>query len=120
MELEKTKVADQIAPLPDEITVVKKRFSAFTGSDLEIVIKSLGIQHLILTGFATSGVVLSTLREAGDKDYRLTVLSDGCTDADPQVHDVLVKKVFPMQATVITAAEWSIQIQGEGGCCTTF
>jgi nicotinamidase-related amidase len=112
-EIEGTKVAEQVAPLPDEVIVVKKRVSAFSGSDLELVLKSLGIQHLVLTGFATSGVVLSTLREAADKDYRVTVLSDGCADRDDQVHEVLIKKVFPAQADVVTSQEWATAIGGE-------
>ena len=64
------------------------------------------IGTLVLTGIATSGVVLSTLRQAADLDYRLVVLSDGCLDADPEVHRVLTEKVFPRQAEVHTVAEW--------------
>ncbi len=100
------KIIDVVAPLPDEIIVTKRRYSAFIGSDLEVVLRSQGIQHLVLTGISTSGVVLSTLREAADKDYRLSVLSDGCADRDPEVHQVLTKKVFPIQAEVITVDEW--------------
>ena len=64
------------------------------------------VRHLVLTGVATSGVVLSTLRSAADLDYRITVLSDGCGDGDPEVHRVLTEKVFPTQATVTTVDEW--------------
>jgi len=53
---------------------------------LEIILKSNGIQHLILTGVATSGVILSTLRKAADLDYKQTVLSDCTADFDPEVH----------------------------------
>jgi nicotinamidase-related amidase len=60
----------------------------------------------VLAGIATSGVVLSTIRQAADLDYELTVLEDGCADADPEVHRVLMEKVFPRQASVITAQEW--------------
>jgi len=58
-------------------------------------------------GSAISGVVLSTLRQAADLDYRLTVLADGCLDADPEVHRVLTEKVFPRQADVISIADWT-------------
>lgn len=100
------KVHPDLAPLADEITVTKRRVSAFTGSDLEVVLRALNIQHLILSGIATSGVVLSTLREAADKDYRITVLSDCCADADEEVHRVLTTKIFPRQADVLTLEEW--------------
>jgi nicotinamidase-related amidase len=89
-----------------DIVVTKKRVSAFTGSDLEVVLRTNEIRHLVLAGIATSGVVLSTVREAADKDYELTVLSDLCADTDDEVHHVLTTKVFPRQATVLTSAEW--------------
>jgi nicotinamidase-related amidase len=84
--------------------------SAFAGSDLQLVLRSLGVDSLVLTGVATSGVVLSTLREAADLDYFLTVLRDGCLDRDDEVHRVLMDKVFPRQASVVLAAEWMASI----------
>ena len=102
-----TQVHPDIAPLTGELTVMKRRISAFTGSDLEVILRAFGIQHMVLTGIATSGVVLSTLREAADKDYKLTVLADCCADGDEEVHRVLTTKVFPRQADVLTVEEWS-------------
>ena len=95
-----------IKPVEGNVVVVKRRVSAFTGSDLEVVLRAQNIRHLVLTGIATSGVVLSTIREAADKDYQLTVLSDLCADFDEEVHSVLINKVFPRQASVITSEEW--------------
>ena len=95
-----------LTPAANDIVVVKKRVSAFAGSDLEVALRTLGIRHLVLTGIATSGVVLSTLREASDKDFRITVISDLCADGDEEVHRVLLTKVFPRQAEVMTSAEW--------------
>jgi nicotinamidase-related amidase len=102
-----TDVHPAVAPEPGDLMVTKKRVSAFTGSDLEVLLRGLSVGKLVLTGIATSGVVLSTLRQAADLDYRLTVLADGCLDADPEVHRVLTEKVFPRQADVTTVAEWA-------------
>jgi nicotinamidase-related amidase len=102
-----TQVVPELEPLASEIVVVKRRVSAFTGSDLEVVLRSADIDHLVLGGIATSGVVLSTLREAADRDYRLTVLTDACLDQDAEVHRVLTGKVFPRQADVVTVDEWA-------------
>jgi len=63
------------------------------------------IETLILFGIATSGVVLATLLDAVDADYRLIVVKDCCTDADPEVHRCLADKVFPRLASVVTAGE---------------
>ena len=89
--------------------MTKRRVSAFAGSDLEVLLRGLGAGTLVLTGIATSGVVLSTLRQAADLDYRLVVLADACLDADPEVHRVLAEKVFPRQAEVLTVAQWAAQ-----------
>ncbi|HEX3795929.1 MAG TPA: isochorismatase family cysteine hydrolase [Acidimicrobiales bacterium] len=107
-----TQIHPAVAPQAGDVVVIKKRVSAFTGSDLEVVLRSLDVDGLVLSGIATSGVVLSTLRQAADLDYRLTVLRDGCADADPEVHRVLLEKVFPRQAAVLETDQW---IAGLGG-----
>lgn len=95
-----------VDPEGRDLVVTKRRVSAFTGSDLEVILRAGEIGHLVLCGIATSGVVLSTLVEAADKDFRLTVLSDLCVDPDAEVHAVLTGKVFRRQAQVTTAADW--------------
>lgn len=101
-----TQVHPAVAPHLEDVVVLKKRVSAFAGSDLDVVLRSLDVDELVLTGIATSGVVLSTLRYAADQDFQLVVLRDGCADGDPEVHRVLMEKVFPRQAEVLTTAEW--------------
>ena len=86
--------------------------ASFTGSDLEVLLRSRRVNRLVLTGIATSGVVLSTLREAADRDYELTVLADACADADDEVHRILIEKVFPRQALVMTVEEWAMALKG--------
>ena len=99
-----------IAPLPTDIVVTKRRVSAFSGSDLEVVLRAQDISHLVLCGIATSGVVLSTLREAADKDYQLTILADCCCDNDEEVQRVLLSKVFPRQAEVLQVEAWRAKL----------
>lgn len=101
-----TTIVPDLGRMDGEPQVMKRGLSAFAGSDLEMILKSLGIQHLILTGISTSGVVLSTMREAVDKDYRLTILADCCADADEEVHTILTTKVFPRHADVMSVADW--------------
>jgi len=100
-------VHPDIAPQPGDIIVTKKRVSAFAGSDLDVVLRAGAIGDLVLCGISTSGVVLSTLRQAADLDFGLTVLRDACGDADDEVHRVLTEKVFPRQAEVLDVAAWA-------------
>jgi nicotinamidase-related amidase len=98
-----TEVHPDVAPMPGDVIVTKRRGSALSGTDLEMVLRANGIDTLVLCGISTGGVVLSTLRHAADADYRLVVVADCCADRDPEVHRVLTEKVFPRQATVTTA-----------------
>ena len=111
--LRNTGAADALVnPIPvltlteTDVVVTRRRVSAFAGSDLEIILRAKNIEHVVLTGISTSGVVLSTFREAVDKDYILTVLSDLCADRDEEVHRVLTEKVFPRHGDVISSTVW--------------
>ncbi|MGE0451060.1 MAG: cysteine hydrolase family protein [Vicinamibacterales bacterium] len=94
-----------VAPRDGEIIVTKRRVSAFAGSDLDCILRASGRTHLILLGVATSGVVLSTVRAAGDLDYDMNVVGDCCADADEEIHTCLVEKVFARMAPSVTASD---------------
>jgi nicotinamidase-related amidase len=104
---------DIVAPQQNDIVVTKRRASAFTGSDLEVVLRSLRIEHLVLCGISTSNAVLSTTRQAADMDYELTVLKDLCLDPQPEMHQFMVENVLPKQARVVDAVEWMGEV-GQG------
>jgi nicotinamidase-related amidase len=106
-----TAIDPRVAPQAGEVVVTKRRVSAFAGSDLDVVLRAIGAQHLVLCGLSTSGVVLSTVRAAADRDYALTVLRDACADADAEVHRVLTEKVFPRQAEVLDAGAWAASLR---------
>jgi nicotinamidase-related amidase len=92
-----------LGPEADDIVVVKHRVSAFAGTDLEMILRAKGIDTLVLFGIATSGVVLSTLLEACDADFRLIVISDCCIDSSAELHACLIEKLFPRRAMIMTA-----------------
>jgi nicotinamidase-related amidase len=98
-------IVPALKPEPGDVVVIKHRVSAFAATDLDLVLRAKGVEALILTGIATSGVVLSTLRHAADADYQLYVAKDCCADMDDEVHRVLTEKVFIRQSTVANASE---------------
>ena len=101
----------RVAPNPNEVIVTRARVSAFHGSDLEVILRAGGIRHLVMCGLATTGVVLSTVCEAADKDYELTVLADGCASSDEELQRVLIEKLFPRYAKVMTVEAWSNSVR---------
>jgi nicotinamidase-related amidase len=83
----------------------KIRVGAFSTTDLHEQLRDRGIDTLVLAGVSTSGVVLSTVRDGADKDFRLVVVADACADLDDEVHRVLTEKLFPRQAEVVATAD---------------
>jgi nicotinamidase-related amidase len=104
-------IAEAVEPRPGEPVVTKRRVSAFAGSDLDVLLRAHRAEQLVLAGIATSGVVLSTWTQAADLDLDLVVLSDAVGDGDQEVHRVLIERVFPKQATVLTTAEWAASLR---------
>jgi nicotinamidase-related amidase len=96
-------IIPEVQPLPHEPVVVKHRVNAFFGTDLEMILRAHDIDTLVLLGHATSGVIVSTVRYAADADYRLVVVEDGCADRDAEMHMFLMQRLFPRQATVLSA-----------------
>ncbi|KAI1260988.1 isochorismatase hydrolase [Xylariaceae sp. FL1019] len=98
------------ADAANDLHVKKTRVSALFGTNVDSMLRNNDITNVVLAGIATSGAVLSTTRAASDMDYTITVLSDLCADRDPDVHQILIGKVLPKQAELITAEEWVAKI----------
>ena len=96
----------KVAPKIGEVEVTKRRVGAFSTTDLDLILRANNVNRIVLGGVITSGVILSTVREASDKDYVITVLRDAVADWDDEAHRVLLDKIFLMQATVVTVDEF--------------
>jgi nicotinamidase-related amidase len=102
-----TAIHGDIAPRNGDIVVRKTRVGPFLTTDLDRQLQARGVNTLVLAGISTSGVVLSTVRDAADRDYALYVLADGCADPDAGVHKTLIEKVFPSQADVVSVDDFT-------------
>lgn len=100
-----SQIHDSLSPQPQDITVRKTRVGAFTTTDLDRQLRDRAVTTLILAGISTSGVVLSTVREAMDRDYRIVVINDASADPDPDTHAFLTGTIFPRHTTVVDVAD---------------
>ena len=98
-------IHEGVRPIDGEIVVGKHRVNALYGTDLDMSLRANNIETVVLLGYATSGVVLSTTRYAADSDYRLFIVEDCCSDSDPEVHDFLTQRIFPRQADVVQSED---------------
>ncbi|MFF1649919.1 cysteine hydrolase family protein [Streptomyces sp. NPDC058240] len=98
-------IHERLTPQDGDILVRKIRYSGMSTTDLDQQLRERGITTLVVSGISTSGVVLSTVIDAADRDYQLYVLSDGVADPDTEVHNILLHQVFPSRAHIIDTAE---------------
>ncbi|BBD88882.1 MULTISPECIES: cysteine hydrolase family protein [Staphylococcus] len=99
-------IIDELEPDEDEPILTKRRFSAFTGSGLEVFLQANRINHLVLTGISTSGVVLSTALEAADKDFQITVLEDAIGDRSKDKHDFIIEQILTRSCEIESVESW--------------
>ncbi|MCF3102374.1 cysteine hydrolase [Streptomyces roseoverticillatus] len=100
-----TAIHERLAPQHGDIVVRKTRYGGMSTTDLDQQLRERGITTLVVSGISTSGVVLSTVIDAADRDYQLCVLSDGVADPDTEVHNVLLHRVLPSRAHIVNTAE---------------
>lgn len=100
-----SQVHDSLSPQPQDVSVRKTRVGAFTTTDLDDQLRERSVDTLVLAGISTSGVVLSTVREAMDRDYRIVVLADASADPEPETHAFLTGTLFPKHTKVVTVDE---------------
>ncbi len=94
-----------LAVQPTDMLIRQARLSAFSRTDLDEQLTNLGVTTVVIAGVDTSGVVLSTVRDAADRDYRLIVLSDCTADPDLAIHNMVLSRIFPRQAQITTVGQ---------------
>ena len=77
---------DELQPLTGEPVVDKPGYSAFASTDLDLLLRNRGITALVITGVTTEVCVSSTLRDAVERGYACTLVSDACASPYPELH----------------------------------
>jgi ureidoacrylate peracid hydrolase len=95
----------QIRPRRDEVIVTKHRYGAFESTDLDLVLRSMGIRTVIMTGIATNVCVETTARQAFLKDYYVVFTSDCTATYSQQQHDATLFNIDQFFGEVVTAEE---------------
>lgn len=96
----------KVAPKAGEIVITKRRQGPFAGTDLDPMLRGWGKDTVVLMGIGTSGAILNAVKDGGNRNFQMVVLSDCCCDTDPEVHKMLTEKVFRQNAEVMTSAEF--------------
>ena len=98
-------VVDELKPAPGDHVIHKHRSNAFYNSDLELILRSRGIETVIIAGAVTNGCIANTVRGARERDLHVIVLSDCCASMMPESDEYFLKKDFPRVGRVRTSDE---------------
>jgi ureidoacrylate peracid hydrolase len=95
----------RVSPLPGEVIVKKNRYSAFVDTNLDLVLRSMGIKTLIMTGVATNVCVESTARDGFMRDYYIVFAGDCSACYWPERHDATLENIAATFGVVADAEE---------------
>jgi nicotinamidase-related amidase len=101
-----TELADGLDPQPEEYLIRKRRYSAFFATELELVLKSLGVSTLVLVGALTDVCVHYTFADAHQHDYHVRVVTDCVGGSSREAHDAALRAMEYLQRDcLVTAAD---------------
>jgi ureidoacrylate peracid hydrolase len=99
-----TEIIDELKPSADEMVIVKRRFSAFAGTELDMMLRTFDIRYLLFTGVATNICVESSLRDASHLQYLSIMVSDGVAASPPERQESTLANVREVFGWVTTSA----------------
>jgi nicotinamidase-related amidase len=100
-----TDLIPELNQRPGDIMVTKRTWGAFTSTDLEAQLKTLGVTQVVIAGVATATGVEATARQAYEQGFNVTLALDAMTDVRPEAHDYSIKNVFPRLGETGTSQE---------------
>ena len=96
---------DELAPIGDELIIHKNRYSAFKGTNLDMVLRAQNIKTVVTTGVSTNVCVESTLRDAFEIGYYVCIPSDATASWDMSLHGASLQTVDHRFGLVSTTSE---------------
>jgi nicotinamidase-related amidase len=96
---------DELRPQDDEIVVHKQRYSAFKGTNLDLVLRARGLETVVLSGVSTNVCVESTARDAFETDHYVCVCEDAVASWDGELHRATLRTVDARFGILATAQD---------------
>ena len=110
---EEAQILPEVSPIEDEVVIDKVTSSAFSSTNIDRVLRNLGIRELIVTGVVTNGCVESTVRSAMEMDYGVTLVEDATAALAPQLHENAILSMSYKDAAIVSTVEAMTTLQGD-------
>jgi nicotinamidase-related amidase len=95
----------EIAPKGDEIVINKTASGVFNSTNIEFILRNLGITGLFICGVYTNECVSTTVRDASDRGFYTTLINDACATVTPELHNATISTIKDRYARVLTTEE---------------
>jgi nicotinamidase-related amidase len=96
---------EKVAPQGDEIVITKTCGGVFNGTNIEYVLRNLGIENLIVVGVITSGCVEVAVRDASDRSFAVTLVEDACSSWSEEMERAAIRAMSEIYAKVLSTDE---------------
>jgi len=104
-------ILDEVAPQGDEIVITKTCGGVFNGSNIEDVLRNIGIQHLIVVGVVTSGCVEVAVRDAADRGFQILLVEDATATWSDEMQQAAMRAMDEIYAKVVTTSEMLTRLE---------
>src|SRR5215218_6477737 len=107
-------ILPELAPAGDELVFNKTAGSVFCATNIEYVLRNLGITTLVITGIVTTGCVHTAVTDAADRGFHVILVEDGCGALLPEMHSASIRILRDVYAKILTTSQVLDRVQALG------
>jgi nicotinamidase-related amidase len=104
-------ILDEIQPLPGEYRIVKKRFSAFMNTELDLILRRLGILHLVISGTQYPTCIRATITDAAAYGYDVTLLTDATSAQTQEIAEANIRDIRNLGVSCVTTDQFTKSLE---------
>ena len=108
-------ILPELAPASDELVFSKTAGSVFCATNIEYVLRNLGITTLVVTGIVTTGCVHTAVTDAANRGFHVILVEDGCGALVPEMHWASIRILRDVYAKILTTSEVLDRVHALGG-----
>ncbi|MFD0672208.1 cysteine hydrolase family protein [Cohnella sp. GCM10027633] len=98
-------IVDELRPIDGEYSIIKRRYSCFFATDLDLLLRGLNVSTLIVCGFLTDVCVHYTCADAHQHDYRVKLARDAVSGSSREAHEASLNAVRYLQAEALVSVD---------------